>query len=64
MTFTLLIPTTLYDVHGHRSATVLYYDAGIQYFGKEHLHYAIIAIIVLSRYLLGIKNVYFTPYVN
>ena len=47
VSFTLLVPTTLYDVYGHRTATVLYYDASVKYLGKEHLPYAIIAIAVL-----------------
>ena len=44
----LLIPTQLFDVHGKPLHTIyLYNDATIEYFGKEHTPYAIVALTVL-----------------
>ena len=47
VSFTLLIPTILYDIHGNRIGYFLYYDASIQYFGHEHLPYGVTAVAVL-----------------
>ena len=52
VSFSLLIPTTMYDIHGHEVGHFLYYDASIPYFGKDHLPYAIIAIIVVSLFIV------------
>ena len=52
VTFTLLAPTTLYDVHGSKTRIVLYYDPSIEYFGEEHLPYAVIAITVLLLFVI------------
>ena len=44
----ILIPTYLYNEHGNRVSSVyLYYDGTIEYFGKEHLPYALLAIGIL-----------------
>ena len=44
----LLLPTRLFNVHGHPSHTLyLYNDASMEYFGREHLPYAILALTVL-----------------
>ena len=44
----LLLLTRLFNVHGHPSHTLyLYNDASIEYFGREHLPYAILALTVL-----------------
>ena len=46
--FDLLIPVYLYNVKGETiSDKYLYYDGTIEYFGKQHLPYAILAIVVL-----------------
>ena len=48
VSFDLLIPVYLYDVNGETvSNKYLYYDGTIEYFGKQHLPYAILAIVVL-----------------
>ena len=52
VTFTLLAPTTLYDVHGNKTRIVLYYDPSIEYFGEKHLPYAVIAITVLLLFVI------------
>ena len=52
VSFTLLIPTTLYDIHGHKIGLFLYYDASIRYFGREHLPYGITAILVLFLFVI------------
>ena len=44
----ILIPTYLYNEHGNRFSSVyLYYDGTIEYFGKEHLPYALLALGML-----------------
>ena len=44
----LLLPTRLFNVHGHPSHTLyLYNDASMEYFGRGHLPYAILALTVL-----------------
>ena len=53
VSFTLLVPTTLYDVYGNRSSTVLYYDASVPYAGEEHLPYAVIAVTVLLVFIIA-----------
>ena len=46
--FDLLTPVHLYNAHGETTnETYLYYDATIQYFSRQHLPYAILAIMVL-----------------
>ena len=51
--FDLLIPARLYDIHGKNVGTnYLYYDGTIEYFGKQHLPYAIAAIIMLLVFVV------------
>ena len=46
--FGLLIPVNVFNMHGDTiNETYLYYDATIEYFSKQHLPYAILAITVL-----------------
>ena len=49
VSFSFLIPVKLYHLHGdHLTISLgLYYAADIEYFGSEHLPYAILAIAVL-----------------
>ena len=48
-----LIPVNLYNMHGDTiNETYLYYDATIEYFSKQHLPYAIVAILVLILFNL------------
>ena len=43
----LLLPTTVYNVHGEKLETsYLYYDATVEFFSSEHLPYAILAMLV------------------
>ena len=50
VSFDLLVPTQVYQLHPtyHNVTTKLYYAPDVDYFGKEHLPYAILAIICLS----------------
>ncbi len=49
----LLIFTMVYDIHGQRQGGLyLYYDGTIEYFGSSHLPYAIIAITILTVFVL------------
>ena len=41
-----LLPVYVYNVYGESLETYLYYDGTIEYFGKQHLPYAILAIVV------------------
>ena len=52
VSFTLLIPTTLHNIHGHKIGLFLYYDTSIRYFGREHLPYGITAIAVLFVFVI------------
>ena len=48
VSFDILVPIQLFDVYGQRLPTrYLYFDATVEYFGKEHLPYAILALLVL-----------------
>ena len=48
VSFDLLVPTKVYHLHGdhYNSTLALYYAGDIEYFGKEHLPYAILGIVV------------------
>ena len=53
VSFDLLIPARLYNIHGKNIGTkYLYYDGTIEYFRKEHLPYAIVAIIMLLVFVV------------
>lgn len=49
VSFDLLVPTKVYELHldGYNSSLALYYAPDIEYFGKEHIPFAILAILVL-----------------
>ena len=47
VSFDFLVPVHLYDVHGESMGQYLYFDGTVEYFGKQHLPYAILAITVL-----------------
>ena len=51
VTFDLLTPTRLYELNSNKTTFVLYYDGSIEYFGKEHLPYAILALTVLLLFI-------------
>ena len=46
VSFDLLVPTQVYDKYGKSLGLYLFYDAELQYFGKQHLPYATLAIII------------------
>jgi len=47
VSFDILTPSFMWNMTWTRQPTVLYYDGSVEYFSKEHLPYAILAIIVL-----------------
>ena len=48
----LLIPTHVYNVKGSSLGLYLYYDATIEYFGDEHLPFAVLAVFVLLVFII------------
>ena len=43
----LLVPTTVYNIHGERLPNIyLYYDGSTEFFGREHLPFGIMALLV------------------
>ena len=48
----LLIPTQVCDIHGSDLGRFLFYDGSIEYFGTEHLPYALLAIGVLFLFII------------
>ena len=47
VSFDFLIPVYLHDVHGESMELYLFFDGTVEYFGEQHLPYAILAIFVL-----------------
>ena len=52
VSFDLLIPTRVYSTNGSVVGIYLYYDASIEYFGKKHLPYAILAVLVVLIFII------------
>ena len=54
VTFDLLVPTQIYHLYGdtYNYTLGLYYSADIEYFGREHLPYGILAIVVLCVFVI------------
>ena len=52
ISFDLLVPTRVYHQNGSVVGLYLFYDATIDYFGREHLPYAILALVVLLVFVL------------
>ena len=50
--FDLLIPTSVFNMNGSVVGIYLYYDASIEYFGKKHLPYAILALFVVLIFII------------
>ena len=47
VSFDLLTPVALYDIHGNRMPKLfLYYDGTYEFFGKHHLPYAFLALVM------------------
>ena len=54
VSFDLLFPVSITDMYGHRfSSMYLYFDATVEYFGKEHLPYGIVAAVVLVVFIFS-----------
>ena len=48
VSFDLLLPTRVFNIHGEQLSIYLFYDGTTKYFGKEHLpYYGILAVAVL-----------------
>ena len=62
VSFDILTPTALYDVHGNRMKSLyLYYDGTYEYFGRNHMPYAFLALfmfLVLNVVPLALLIVY------
>ena len=52
ISFNLLYPNSIYDEHGSVVTISLSYQAGMKYFGKKHLPFAILAIATLFLLVL------------
>ena len=53
VSFDILYPTPIYNESGQLlNKSYLYYDATVEYFGKEHLPYGIAAIVVLLVFII------------
>ena len=52
VSFDLLIPNRVYNVNGSVVGIYLYYDASVEYFGKKHLPYAILAVLVVLIFVI------------
>ena len=51
VSFDLLVPTTVYQVNGSSVGLYLYFDATIEYFGNDHLPYALLAVFVMLVFI-------------
>ena len=47
VSFDLLVPAPVFNIHGELVSVYLFYDGTMEYFGKEHLPYGILALVVL-----------------
>ena len=52
VSFDLLLPTYVYNMNGSVVGIYLYYDGSVEYFGKTHLPYAIVALFVMITFVL------------
>ena len=52
VSFDLLVPVQVFNATGHKIGLYLYYDASVEYFGKQHLPYAITALAVVLVFIL------------
>ena len=48
----LLLPVTVYNIKSNGSRLALFYDSSIPYFSKEHLPYALLAILMTSVFVV------------
>ena len=52
VSFDLLVPMNVHSNNGSTVGSYLYYDATIEYFGHEHLPYAVLALFIVFVFLL------------
>ena len=52
VSFDVLTPTTIYQLGSNRSTIGLYYSPSVVYFGDQHLPYAVLAITILTLFVL------------
>ena len=52
VSFDLLVPTYVYNMNKSVVGIYLYYDGSIEYFGKKHLPYAILALFVVLIFII------------
>ena len=54
VSFDLIVPTRVYHLYGdtYNYTYALYYSADIEYFGREHLPYGILAIVMLCVFVI------------
>ena len=52
VTTDLLAPTQIYKLGSNKSTFGLYYSPSVEYFGDDHLPYAILAIVILTCFVL------------
>ena len=52
VSFDLLTPTYVFNMNGSVVGTYLYYDGSIEYFGKKHLPYGILAVFVVLIFII------------
>ena len=52
VSFDFLVPVHIYNIQGKSLEPYLYIDGTVEYFGKQHLPYTILAIVVLSIFII------------
>ena len=52
VSFDLLTPTEVHNINGSLFGLFLYYDASIAYLGKEHLPYAVLALLLFLIFVI------------
>ena len=52
VSFDLLMPVQVYTAQSSKCTWALYYDGSIDYFGKQHLPYAILALLFLVFFVI------------
>ena len=52
VSFDILTPASVWDVHGNLQHWVLYYDGSVEYLGREHIPYVLFAVSVLMIFTI------------
>ena len=55
----ILAPTQIYQLGSNKSTYGLYYSPSVAYFGRDHLPYAILAIIILTAFVCVPTTIFF-----